>query len=81
MLGKSATAVDSTYCIDKAILCTGSNGIDHISEDILNSLDGQIKMSVDLIPYRLFAKIHFSVEFQVMYTHWHYMYPTGHLEI
>jgi hypothetical protein len=28
-----------THCINKAILCTGSNDVDYISEAVLNSLD------------------------------------------
>jgi hypothetical protein len=55
--GKIPTCViDSTLHINKTILCSGSNYIDHISEEFLNSLDGQIKINVDPILYRFFCK-------------------------
>jgi hypothetical protein len=42
--GKTPTSViGGTYCIIK-ILCQGSNEVDHISEGVLNSLDGQMKI-------------------------------------
>jgi hypothetical protein len=43
MSGKNTTVVDSTHCIAQAILCSGSNDVDHINEEIPNTLDGQIR--------------------------------------
>jgi hypothetical protein len=36
--GKSTSLPDFTHCINNAILCSGSNDVDHISE-VLNRLD------------------------------------------
>jgi hypothetical protein len=55
--GKNASAIDITHYNNKAILYSGNNDIDHISEEVLNSLDGQIKISVHSILYRPSGKI------------------------
>jgi hypothetical protein len=39
----SASVIDSTHCIIKAILCSGNNDVEHMSEEIAKSLGGQIK--------------------------------------
>jgi hypothetical protein len=44
---------------------SGNNVVSHINE-ILNILDGQIKISVDPLLFRPSAKIYFQVEFQVI---------------
>jgi hypothetical protein len=36
--GKNTSITDFTHCINKAVLCSGYNN--HISEEVLNSLDG-----------------------------------------
>jgi hypothetical protein len=59
MSEKSISVIDSTYYINKVILCSGSNGI---SEEVLNSLDGENKISVDPVQ-RPSAKIHFPTGF------------------
>jgi hypothetical protein len=38
MSGERASVIDSTYYINKEILCPGNNVVHHISEDVLNSL-------------------------------------------
>jgi hypothetical protein len=40
--GKSTSVIYCTHCINKAVLFSGNNDIDHISE-VFNSLDGQMK--------------------------------------
>jgi hypothetical protein len=40
--GKTAAVNDSIRCINKPVLLSGINGIDHIIGEILSSLDGQI---------------------------------------
>jgi hypothetical protein len=49
MSENNATVIDCTYCINKEMLCSGSNDVNHVSEEVLNSLDGQIERSVDLL--------------------------------
>jgi hypothetical protein len=66
MSGKSTSVIGSTHCIKKAILCSGNNDVDNISEEVLNSLDGLIKISIDFVFYRPSTKIHIPVEFEVM---------------
>jgi hypothetical protein len=67
MPGNNTTEVDSLYCISKAILFSGRNDVDHIGEEVHNSLDKKIKVSVDCpILDRLSAKIRFAVEFQAI---------------
>jgi hypothetical protein len=61
--GKNICVADSTHCINKAMLCSGGNVVDHISEEILNSLDEHIKVSVDPTPYWASAKICSPMEF------------------
>jgi hypothetical protein len=39
---KYVSVIHPTHCSNKAILRTRSNDVDHISEEILESLDGQI---------------------------------------
>jgi hypothetical protein len=45
MSGRSKSINASTHCINKPILCSGNNEVHHISEQVLNSLDGQIPHS------------------------------------
>jgi hypothetical protein len=52
-----------THCINKAILRSGNNDVDHISEEVLNNFNGQIKVSVDPILYRPSVKIYLPVKF------------------
>jgi hypothetical protein len=65
MSGKSTSVIDPTHCINKALLCLGSN-VNHSSEKVLNSLEGQIKINIDPILYRPSAKIHFPRMLQIM---------------
>jgi hypothetical protein len=67
MSGKVTYETDSTHCINKAILRSESNDFDLTSE-VINSLDGQIKISAYPILSRPSAKIYFSVEFKVIPT-------------
>jgi hypothetical protein len=55
--------MDSTHRINKAIACAGTNEVDHISEDLLNRLDTQIKTGADLISYTLSVMVYFPVHF------------------
>jgi hypothetical protein len=64
--GKSTSVIDYTHCIKKAILCLETNDVDNISEEVLCSLDGQIKISIDSILYASSGKIHFPAELEVM---------------
>jgi hypothetical protein len=41
------SVIDSIHCCNKAILCLGSNDVNSIGEEVLNSLDGQIKIDID----------------------------------
>jgi hypothetical protein len=43
MSGKSTSLIGSARFINEAILCSRNNDADHISEEVCNSLDGQIK--------------------------------------
>jgi hypothetical protein len=63
--GRSTSVIYATH-INKVILCPGINDANHISEEIGNSLDGQSKISVEPILYKLSAKIYFSAEFQTI---------------
>jgi hypothetical protein len=47
------SAVDSTRYINTATVRAGTNEVDHISEDVLNSLDRQMKTGAGLISNRL----------------------------
>jgi hypothetical protein len=47
--GKSTPAMDSAHCIHKGMLCSGSNALSRISGEVRNSLDGEMKRSVDHI--------------------------------
>jgi hypothetical protein len=46
MSGKSTHVTNSTQCINRQILCSQNTDNDSIGEEILNSLDGLIKISV-----------------------------------
>jgi hypothetical protein len=65
MSGNNTSVIDSIHYVNKASLCSGNNDIDHIGEEILYSLIGQIKTSTDPILHRPSAKEHFPVEVQV----------------
>jgi hypothetical protein len=41
--GESLSAIDSAHYISKVILCPRHNDVHHISEDVLNSPDAQVK--------------------------------------
>jgi hypothetical protein len=43
MSEKGWSVIDSTRCINKAILCSWSSDVNHIGEQVVNSVDGQIK--------------------------------------
>jgi hypothetical protein len=45
--GNGTFVSDSASRISEAILCSENNDVDRISEEVLNSLDEQIKISVD----------------------------------
>jgi hypothetical protein len=47
MSGKNSPIIDSTNCINKAVLYSGNNNVDYISEGVLDSIDRQIKINVD----------------------------------
>jgi hypothetical protein len=64
--GKCTSVTDSIHCSKKAILCSQSNDVDHIREEVVNSHDGQIKMDLDPILYRPSVIIHFPLKFQVI---------------
>jgi hypothetical protein len=61
MSGKSISAIYATYCFNKAMLCLGINDVAHVSEEYSKSLDGEMKISEDRVPYG-----HFPVEFHVV---------------
>jgi hypothetical protein len=65
MSGKNASVINSTYCSNKAVVCSWNNNVDHTSE-VLNSLDRQITISIDPILHRPSAKIHFPLRIQIM---------------
>jgi hypothetical protein len=64
MSGKSTSVTDSTHFIHKAVLCSGSDDVGHISEEVI---------STDTILYGASVTVHFPVEFQVWCT-FHAMY-------
>lgn len=45
--------IDSTQCINKAILCPRNNDVDHISEEDRNKLHGQVKTDLSVHSYTL----------------------------
>jgi hypothetical protein len=61
------------------LLFAGNNDNDHISEEVLNSLAGQIIIGIDTILYRSSAKIHFPVENQFIYNIFHVCVLVGSL--
>jgi hypothetical protein len=58
MLGKTTPVIDSTYGINKTVLCSGNSDVDHVSDEVLNSADIQIKISVNSI--YAYCKVAFS---------------------
>jgi hypothetical protein len=46
MLGNRISLIYSTHCINKAILFSRSNGVDHFNKEVLNGFDGQNKIIV-----------------------------------
>jgi hypothetical protein len=48
----STSVIDSTHCVNKAILCSAIHGVNHISDEVLNSLDEQIKISAYPVLYK-----------------------------
>jgi hypothetical protein len=67
MSEKSASVIDCTHYIHKAILCSGSNDVHHIREEVLNTLEGQIKINVGPILSMSSGKIYFPVQFQAIF--------------
>jgi hypothetical protein len=61
MLKKCTYEIDSTYCINEAILCSGNNDVDHISEEVRNNVDEQMQTRADPFLYRPYAKGHFPM--------------------
>jgi hypothetical protein len=57
---------DFIHCINTAIPSSGTNEVDHVTEYIATSLNGEIKIHVNPILYRPPRKTHFSVKIQVM---------------
>lgn len=51
MSGKSISPIDSTHSFSTVDLCSRRNGVNHDIEEALNSLGGQIKISVHPILY------------------------------
>jgi hypothetical protein len=49
MPGKGISRIYSIQCINKANLCSGNYDVDQPNKEILSSLDGQIKISLDPI--------------------------------
>lgn len=43
MSGESQPVIESRRCINKTILCQRSNDVDHVSEDVFNTLSGLVK--------------------------------------
>jgi hypothetical protein len=68
MSRESTSITDSTFCINKAMLCPGNADDDHVSEEVLNGLQGQIEKNVDPFQYRPSAKTDFPVEFQITFS-------------
>jgi hypothetical protein len=64
MSRKSTPLIDSMHCINEAILYLGNNDANSISEEVLSSLNGLIKISVDATQHS--AKLHFPLELQVI---------------
>lgn len=50
MSGKSIPLIESTHCISIEILWSDGNDIDHVNEEVLNSLYRQIKVSAGHTP-------------------------------
>jgi hypothetical protein len=56
--GKSTSVIDSTHCVYKEILCYSV--VDHVNNEVLNSLDGQLKIIIDPILYRRLLRRYIS---------------------
>jgi hypothetical protein len=52
MSENSTSVTDSTHCINKAILCSGSKVVDNTNQDVLNSYEGQNMLRVRPILHR-----------------------------
>jgi hypothetical protein len=63
--GESLSVVDSTHCINKAILCQRINDVDHISKEVLETVDGQMKTYLHHYSVDSEDEGHFPVEFRV----------------
>lgn len=66
VIQKQLLGIASTTKWIMYILHYYGNDVGHISEEILNKLDGQIIICVNPIVYGPFAKIHFRMEFQLI---------------
>jgi hypothetical protein len=64
ILGKRISVIDSMHSINKAIVCSGGNDVNHNSDEVLNSPDGQNKIRENVILYTPSVKRHFPEEFQ-----------------
>jgi hypothetical protein len=54
---KSTFIFDPVHWINKVVLCSGSNGVYHISEEVRNNHDEQIKTSVNPTLHARFYRI------------------------
>jgi hypothetical protein len=77
MSGKSTSLIDSTHCINVAILHSRIVNDDYIGEEVHNSLDGQINTSSDPTLYRTFARKRFPAEFQAISNLFLFISPVG----
>jgi hypothetical protein len=66
MSRKNISVIDPPHFINKAIVCSGSNNVDHINAEVLNGLENRLKINVDPSLPGLYAKIHSPFEFQVI---------------
>jgi hypothetical protein len=64
---KRTSVIDSTHRINIAILCAGNINIDHISDEILKSLDALIKVKWRPHSTWDFSEIVSSKDFQHLY--------------
>jgi hypothetical protein len=67
MSGKIMSVINSIHCLHKAFLCPGNNYGNHIGEEVFNNFDGKIKINSDPIVHRPTAKMHFPLEFLLIF--------------
>jgi len=63
-LQKYLSVIDSTYYANNAMLCFRNNFVGHVTEEIFNSFDEEVKtyLSIDFTDWEN-ERQHFSVEF------------------